>query len=339
MGKSKAVTESDWVDLADPVKVFKGMVPGKIRLDEKHIGLPSAHDVNVCFDGNDARIPFKSTVEAPNRWICKLQVAYKDPVTSVVSYTEGSGLLIGERFVLTAAHVLMDGVNDDKEKFIRAIDAAAVVVIPGLDGRSRDRSMPFGWVEGQAFRMHPAYRKSMQLTGSPPSPLDYAVIRLGKPIGAARFARLGQKKLGYWGAPEQRGATRIRTIEAKKLRNVKVNLAGYPGDKCIDEPKSSMITGPQLNKCRPADRSSVPWYAFDRITDPGHDPTPFGLLQLDHDVAPGMSGGPVWLRWRTVRTLIGINHACGLDKDGKATGSMATRLTPTVIRDITNWTA
>ena len=332
-----------WVKLKTPKNVFKGMVPNTVRYNERSIGLPKANDLNVCFDGDDDRKPFKKMLSAPNRWVCKLQVAYFDPTTSVVSFSEGSGLLIGDRFVLTAAHMLMDTIFDATGKFVRAIDAAAVVVIPGLDGRGRGRpgkatdTMPFGWIHGISFRTNPLFRKTMQKDGRQFGHLDYAVVKLAQPVGRKRFALLGQRRFGYWGAPEQRGRTRIRVVSPKSLRNVKVNVVGYPGDKCLDRPKQGPLSEKVLAVCRPADRGSVAWYAFDHIRSAGAAPAVFAQLTLDHDVAPAMSGGPVWLRWKGIRNLIGINHACTRHADGSILSSSATRITNQVKRDIQAW--
>jgi V8-like Glu-specific endopeptidase len=332
-----------WVKLNMPEDVFKGMVPKTVRYDEKSIGLPKAKDLNVCFDGDDDRKPFKNTFSAPNRWVCKLQVAYFDPVTSQVSFTEGSGLLIGDRYVLTAAHMLMDIVTNGKGEFLRAIDAAAVVVIPGLDGKGRGGSvkasdtMPFGWSRGVSFRTNSLFRKVMQKDGRQFGHLDYAVIKLAQPVGRKRFEVIGQRRFGYWGAPEQRGRTRIRVVTPQSLRNVKVNVVGYPADKCLDRPKQGPLSEKVLAACRPADRGSVAWYAFDRIRSAGAAPAVFAQLTLNHDVAPAMSGGPVWLRWKGIRNLIGINHACTRNMDGSILSSSATRITNQVKRDIQTW--
>ncbi|WP_282610199.1 serine protease [Pelagibius sp. Alg239-R121] len=341
--QAAAEDEDQWVDLDNPDEVFEGMVPDRIRFDETAISLPPANTLDICNDGDDDRAALRHMLAAPNRWLCKLQVAYVDPDTGAVSYTEGSGLLIADQFVLTAAHVLMDAVEDDDGKFLRAIDAGAVVVIPGLNGRRRRRrsraadTMPFGWSQGTAFRTNSLFRSAMQKSGRQFAHLDYAVIKLAAPIGRRRFKALKNRRLGNWGVSTHRGRTRIRVLSPKRVKNVKVNAVGYPGDKCMGRPRRGSISQTDLSACRSADRGSVPWYSFDRVRSAGSAPAIFAQLTLDHDVAPGMSGGPVWLRWKGVRNLIGINHACTLDDDDNVISSSATRITDRVKRDITAW--
>lgn len=333
-----------WIALEDPEKVFKAMIPTKLRIDESKIELPPASTLGDCFDGDDRRKAFGTTRAVPNRWICKLQIAYRDPKTKVVSYSEGSGLLIGRRHVLTAAHVVMNNICDSRDVFLRAIDAVAIVVIPGLDGRGRTATpaaadtMPFGWVRGADFRTNEVFRKVMRKDGSQFAQMDYAVIRLALPPRSKTLRAPDGKPVGYWGSPAQAGRTRIRALEPKKLRNVRVNAVGYPADKCLDQPASGPLSGAAAASCQPADHGSTPWYAFDRISSAGAAPAIFSKLTMNHDLAPGMSGGPVWLRWGNIRTLIGICHSCSVnEKDHRVIGSTAARITKRVKADIEAW--
>ena len=332
-----------WIGLKKPQDVSKAIVPRALRIDETRIGRSAYEDVIACAIDEDGRQPLRQMRARPNRWICKLQVATVDPDSGAALFGSGTGLLIGDRYVLTAAHVLMEAQRDAKGKFKRALDAAAVVVIPGLDGRGRRappaaaRTMPFGWTWGTAFRTSRVFRMAMRGSGAQPADFDYALVRLAEPVGSKRFASIGGI-LGWWGCPQHRGRTRIRPLDAKKLKRVKVNAVGYPIDKCIDRPEGRTITGSEYARCNTADLASLPWYSFERIVEVKAGPT-FAHIRMDHDLARGMSGGPLWLRWKSVRNLIGILHACvvGKAEDDDFLGGKATMITDGVKRDLDNW--
>ena len=337
---------SNWIPLEEPKSVTEAIVPKTVRIDESRVGKADYDDVTECFIDDDDRRPLRQAVARPNRWVCKLQVAFEDPDTGDVTASMGSGLLIGNRFVLTAAHVLFDEVRDSDGNFEKALDASAVVVIPGLNGRRRraargraSDTMPFGWTHGTAFRTHRVFRTAMHASGAQSSDFDYAVIKLAEPIGSKRFPAIGRARLGFWGGPGHRKRTIMRVKSPKSLRRVRVNAVGYPQDKCADRPVGRVVTEPEYDACRVADLGSVPWYSFERIVSAGARHETFSTLRMEHDVAPGMSGGPVWLRYKSVRNLIGILHACDAiaSKQSPFTGALATKITKAVKRDIQTW--
>jgi hypothetical protein len=254
-------------------------------------------------------------------------------------------LLIGDQHVLTAAHVLVDSQFDSKGKFVRTLDATAVVVIPGLNGRGRRAggtatdTMPFGWTSGTAFRTARVFRMASHSSGSQPKDFDYAVIRLAEPIGSHKFAALGGAALGHWGYAAHGGLTRINPKAPGSLVGVKVNAVGYPVDKCRDQPAGRQITRAEYAACPAADLGSVPRYGFDRILSSGTAGASFATLELAADVAPGMSGGPVWLRWNDARTLLGVLHGCDAtkSKDDPFVGTLATLITTSAKREIDSW--
>lgn len=339
-------TADEWIALRNPRHVTQTMVPDILRMDEARVGRRSYDEVITCFLGDDRRKPLRHTRARPNRWVCKLQVAFRDANTGSISIGFGSGLLIANRFVLTAAHVLMDPVKDKTGKFQAAIDAATVVVIPGLDGRGRTATagrtadtMPFGWTYGTAFRTARPFRLAMRASGAEPKEFDYAVIRLAAPIGRHRFAAIGAAPLGYWGYPQHQGRTIMRVKAPESLKRVRVNAVGYPQDKCQDRPVGRLIKRGTYATCPVADLGSVPWYSFDHIQSAGSAIQTFSTLEMKNDVGPGMSGGPVWLRWKGVRNLIGILHACDpiKSKSSPFRGSLATKITDNVKRDIQAW--
>jgi V8-like Glu-specific endopeptidase len=339
-----APSSDGWVALEDPARVFPPIVPGALRIDEARFRRNRYEDELDCQLKADVRQPLGTMRERPYRWLCKLQVITRDPDDGALRSTVGSGLLIGPRHVLTAAHVLAQTQLHANGRFRRTLDATAVVVIPGLDGRGRKNvgsaadTMPFGASHGTDFRSSLVFRIASRNSGSHPMDQDYAVIRLADALGSRRFATLGGAELGHWGHAGDGGLSRMHGRASGSLKGVKVNLVGYPQDKCRDAPIGRMITADEYAACRVADLGSLPWVGFDRITASRGGPT-FGHLELASSAGPGMSGGPVWLRWQNARDLIGIVHAC--DATGSQAnpfvGSIATLITPEVRRNILSW--
>lgn len=112
----------------------------------------------------------KKTTESPYNYICRLESRFSKTVTS------GTGTLVGDRYVLTAAHNLL---NDDYGK---ALD---VRITPGQSGNL----MPFGqqvsdsFIYTEEYATHPApYPAGEGVIDYTRFIYDYAVIRLAKPF-------------------------------------------------------------------------------------------------------------------------------------------------------------
>src|SRR5262245_59784808 len=78
---------------------------------------------------SDSRSPIRNTTKAPYRWICRLLITWAG--TGGRGLNPGTGILIGSRHVLTAAHNLHSKENGTAE---------VVKVDPGRDRQS----LPFG---------------------------------------------------------------------------------------------------------------------------------------------------------------------------------------------------
>ncbi len=109
------------------------------------------------------------------------------------------------------------------------------------------------------------------------------------------------RRVGWW--------RRIRPIPRSMLLRARLNTAGYPGDK-----------GGQR-----------PYWAYDRVTAVRGD-----LIEYVNDTMPGQSGSPVWLRWKSTRTLVAI-HKRADDPRSATVANVSVRITPRVLRDVRRW--
>lgn len=199
--------------------------------------------------GSDDRVLCTNTSVKPFRWVCQI----------TTSTGLGSGALIGNNKVLTAAHVVWD----DKDHPDR------ITVVPGRKSAGTSTTaMPYGSAKGTAVNIPSTYGHVPNVWEED----DYAVITLDKNIGTT----VGD----FW--------SDIRAIDAARVRPASVNVAGYPGDK----------GGNQM------------WRSYGSVTHVSGE-----KIEYENDTRGGMSGSPIWLRWRTARMLIGV-HQIGDDGSG-----------------------
>ena len=125
-------------------------------------------------------------------------------------------------------------------------------------------------------------------------------------IGDQKFSVLGNQPLGYWGSSARGFGTRINPREPSTFQNVKVNLCGYPGDKCRSRPRVGSATAAQIAACPTDAWASAQWNAYDRVSNARPSAAP-RLMFYQMDTFGGHSGSPVWLRWQSFRNLIGIH--------------------------------
>ncbi|MBE9136959.1 trypsin-like peptidase domain-containing protein [Nodosilinea sp. LEGE 07088] len=266
--------------------------------------------------GKDTRVLVKDTLAIPYRWICSLDLHY---VNGVIS--RGTGILIGERYVLTVAHALVS------EKDSNSIEK--IIVIPARNGMRE----PLGRVEAKAWNIcenwKPPYLHAWQY--------DYALITLERDIASPKYSELGNQSLGYWGHKTLGQGTIIRPVEPNFLsgKTVIVNIAGYPGDKC------GVIPLKPGKGCSPIElQASTQWRAFGKIVEVKPERS---LIKHTVDTYHGHSGAPVWLRYKNRRNLVGI-HARPADstyyeKDDNfiRVNNFAVRITKEILTDINSW--
>lgn len=189
-----------------------------------------------------------------------------------------TGTLIAPNKVLTAAHCVYSRTKKSRYAGIR--------VIPGKNGSLE----PFG--AARAIRVnYPSAYVSASTYGDA-WPHDYAVITLDQPIG---------RKAGHW--------KRIAAISPAKLTKLKLNTAGYPGDK----------------------GGQQPYWTYNRVISVRGPRVEYVL-----DTFGGQSGSPVWFRWRNNRVIVAIHTA----RDDTGTPIVANRgvaITPAILRQIQAW--
>ena len=117
-------------------------------------------------------------LDKPYRWICRLEVSDND-LRRVVGY--GTGLLISDRHVLTAARVIHDFSRDRRRYSVR--------ITPGYEfGKEA-----FGSTTASQARVSPKFSPDIK-DGS----ADYGLLILSRPLGSVVFSSIGNTALGSW---------------------------------------------------------------------------------------------------------------------------------------------
>lgn len=151
------------------------------------------------------RVPSKRispTTDVPWRWICQISVA---DFASDKPLEQGTGFLISNRHVLTAAHVVRD--------VAKGMQRYTVTVIPAYD----DGQEPFDHSVAKHIRVSPKYSDAEQ------TEWDYALITLESSLGK-NIAN--DQRLGFWGSREVSPNFTFGPVQAKSFANA--FASGYP---------------------------------------------------------------------------------------------------------------
>ena len=289
------------------------------------------------------------SAEVPFRFVCSLDLIYDIPaVPTVEAHFPGSGTLISDLHVLTAAHLLttVDSVHVQgvPHPVVVSPSVSRVVVMPGRNGVARLGSATMA----QPPRVCPHY----QPHSSEPHPssgyeglFDYGLITLSVPIGATqqparRVGRFGftgvpfalGNPFGFWSSPLLGGGTRIMDVRADALPGARVYTSGYPGDKCLNSPLVGSATPAQLAVCDNA--ASTQWRAQGSIINSSLDPGQ-RLLSHDMDIARGQSGSPIWLNSRGSRFLVGV--VSSIEVFSTRVENVGVRITREVLDQLREW--
>ncbi len=192
------------LDFAARLKPFADL-PGSTAL------APGAGTAQPEFEQEWRPAPGKNKVNdtfaVPFRWIAKISV-----MKGGDEHGRGSGVLISDRHVLTAAHVVYDVVQDPGRYHLK--------VTMALDGNKE-------------LDNYSSSKKPDISTKYKPADLDhdYAIITLSRPIAAERFRQLKGDRLCFWGSSACGAGTTAMPVDPKDLRNQTAYTAGYPGNK------------------------------------------------------------------------------------------------------------
>lgn len=274
--------------------------------------------------GEDERRPVRNTLPVPFRFICKLQLVFDSPFNpndTVVAV--GSGFLISDRHVLTAAHNLLDSLMPP---ITPRVSPTIIFVSPGMTSGGRQ---PFGSSIARLTRFPPEWR----VLGD--DDFDFGLITLREPLGANRQPALGDRPLGFWGSPQLGGGTRIEVARLNQMTGLGVRVSGYSADKCDNQPTRGSFTRAQISaNCTVGLHATLQWESSGNIVHPVA-PGFQRVLTYNCDTFGGQSGSPVWTT-RQGLNLVGI-HTGPFPLSVNANLNRGIRITDPMLQQLRQW--
>jgi V8-like Glu-specific endopeptidase len=217
--------------------------------------------------GDDNRVRITDTTRVPFRWICKIEV--KDDRGRLQH--GGTGVLVSDRHVLTAAHVI--------ETAAQNMQRFSIEVKPALDYGTE----PFG---SYAVSTTPKLPRHYRRDAENALDWDYALLTLPAAVGRRTFSKLGGQALGHWGSPSGGANSVFARPDPSTLNGKAAFTAGYPRS-----------AGAQKLLCAAGILVSV---VSTRRT-----------MRITADTTLGQSGSPVWIVQDGRCCLVGIAAGAG----------------------------
>ena len=160
----------------------------------------------------DNRVRVKKTDGVPWRWICKVSLFEFEGDRY---HSGGTGVLISDRHVLTAAHVVHEEYIDPAKYYI--------MVTPAFGGKKEEK--PFG---KYLISAKPKIPDRYDPKAKDHNDWDYALITLKERIGEKKF---NGKPLCYWGHRACGAGTVFARLDPRGLVTKAAVTAGYPKTK------------------------------------------------------------------------------------------------------------
>lgn len=268
----------------------------------------------------DNRTLVKDTTPIPYRFICRLyiQMAEQGKKASKRKQYVGTGILIGNRHVLTVAHNIVRQENGV------VLEAEKIKVAPGYNGALAN---PLNWTPfGTATVDRTDCYTEHQANGFKDSS-DYSLIVLKEDLGLKTPAALKGAPLGFWGDKKLGGLTVVRATTGEQAQGTSVILCGYQADKC------RTISIGEVTECDEAGRGSTQWSSDGRISGcVGGSCKGMTVVMHDADACHGASGAPLW----TIDPN-GIRALIALHRGGENDSNYAVCLTEAVLTKVKYW--